>query len=309
MSAAKFILASGCLALVTSTGFFLWCRHASDAAGEQLRQSRVETVSLRRQLAKAESELRDAEVELTRIQPVTTKVSTRAEVPAESRGKIDHQKRMDTQVDLQVARMKLLRAALPARYSPFFRRHQLSAEAIAKFQDNYLKYEGEKNDLGATQRSQGYAYNDPAIQTLRDKAERDYNAAQLQVLGQDAFKDLLEYERTTPIREYVGGVVGNAAAHGIAFSKDESEQLVSVLSANSPSFARGGRAETAEIDWESVDRQAGLFLKGPQLDALRNFSSIGPNFTDSRAMSQLNEAITRAAQAEAAAKAAGNSSR
>lgn len=216
------------------------------------------------------------------------------------------QQRLDDDPRIQVLNGKVRRNGIRFNYGPFFRARNLSPAQAAEFEKALLRSDDDQNDAMAVMRAKGLPQNDPALGALVGKAVQEYQNTQTQLLGEDGYKALLEYERTMSIREVLGGIAASATVKGIPFPASQAEKLVQLMAPTSESYQKGGWATVEQVDWEVIDAQAEQFLTPEQLWAFKSLPSIGYYYTSSRALSRLNASINKAAEAD---RAAGNSAK
>lgn len=194
---------------------------------------------------------------------------------------------------LQALRLAAERAAFEMNYAPLFRSLKLSPPQAAQFCDHLMQRAAAKSDLQAAAEAEWLPNHDTAVRELIDRAEREYEKAQLALLGEAGARQAIEFERTLLVREGVAMIASTATLARVPLTSEQSEQLVHVVVAAAPRNA-DDTLNLREIDWVRVSEQARQFLSLAQwtiftsveTDALAPFSA------------QLDRAVERARQRE-----------
>lgn len=296
------ILALSTTAALLAAIFYTWIQ--LDAA-RRLDQDRAtllsQTAQLEAEAAQLNSKIKDTEATIQTLQSQKkTVASSAATTPTFIFNPIVT---LDKNPELQVLIRKTRRSSLQAYYAPLFRRLGLSVEQIEAFKDHVLDREEAEQDIMAAARSQGFSRTDPAVASLLTKAEQEYQAAQRSLLGEPAYQQLADYSRTVALRDFVSGIAAAATVKGTPINSDEAEKLIHLIAAASPSYQKGGDAEFQDADWEVVDAQAREFMTEQQWNAFRTAEGFGPSYAGSLSMTILNQAISRAIEAEKRQKA------
>lgn len=209
--------------------------------------------------------------------------------------------RLQTEPDTQVYWLASQRSEATAKYRAFFRQAGLSAEQVEKFHDVLLKRDEQAMDVQSIIRDRGLSRPDDATGKLLANADKELEAAQRELLGDDGFRQLTEYNRTSGLRQLVNGIAGGAVVVARdPLTSQQAEQLLQLMANASASYKRGGHAHAGEIDWNAVDAQARTFLSPAQF-AL--FSTMEPPLpVGARFQSQLYREVDRARKREGAGK-------
>jgi hypothetical protein len=140
------------------------------------------------------------------------------------------------------------------------------------------------------------------VAALQKQATVDYDTALAGLLGDDRYRKLQDYERTIPLRNVVvNGLAGAAALEGIPLTDQQGEQLMRAFITSGGADVRGKAQDLTGIDWAAVEEQARLILSPEQFALFQN-TAPATSFS-SRWRAQLNAAIRRAQEADAAAAA------
>ena len=200
---------------------------------------------------------------------------------------------------LEVYELRRQRAAVGQDYGYFFQKLGLSPEQIARFTDNQLKYVERWTDLSAVARAQDAAGRQTVV-TLQARSKEEHEAAQVALLGAEAFGQLQEHERTTPVRNViVRGLAGVAALEGIPVTPEQGDRLFLAALAASGSDAKAkGEQIVAMINWSALDAQAQQILTPAQFALFKKVAP--PSGFSSRWKFELDAAIRRAKAADGA---------
>lgn len=194
---------------------------------------------------------------------------------------------------LQALRLEAERAAFEMNYAPLFRSLELSPAQAAQFCDHLMQRAAAKSDLRAAAEAQRLPDHDAAVRELVDRSEREYEKAQIALLGEAGARQAIEFERTLLVREGVATIASTATLAGVPLTPEQSEQLVRIVVAATPRNP-DDTLNMRKIDWERVSEQARQFLSPAQwtiftsveTDALAPFSA------------QLDRAVERAQQSD-----------
>ena len=195
--------------------------------------------------------------------------------------------------ELQALRLAADRAAFELNYAPLFRALKLSPAEAAQFCDHLMRRAAVKSDLQAAAEVQRLSDYDTAVRGLEARAQREYEEAQLALLGEAGARQAIEFERTLRVREGVAAIASTATLAGVPLTPGQIEQLLRTVVTAAPR-APDGTLEMMGIDWVRVGEQARPFLSPAQwaiftsveTDALAPFSA------------QLDRAVERANQSD-----------
>lgn len=203
----------------------------------------------------------------------------------------------------EVLMLRWQRAIVTVSHGPFFRTGALSPEQVRQFEDNWVKRTERDIDLRAAGRAQDEARE--TVASLRKQADEEYLAAQRQLLGEDGYAQLKEFERTVVVRNVVVlGLAGAASLAGTPVTAQQGEQLwAAALEAAGGNRQLGGEALVRAIDWDALDARARVILTPEQFALFQNGSA--PSGFSARWQYQLDNALVRARQEETAGGRAG----
>jgi hypothetical protein len=194
---------------------------------------------------------------------------------------------------LQTLELQRLRAGVALDYGEFFRIRGLPPAQIEKFLENKAKRVELDLDLDLAATGQDAA-GKRATRTMRQRGEADYQAAQMEALGPENYRALLDYERTLLVRNgIVNGLAGSAALAGLPLTAEQGDRLFqAALAAAGNDPAMSGFELARRIDWQLLDAQAQQILTPEQFTLFR---SVAPqNESLSRFSLQTDAAVARA---------------
>ena len=197
---------------------------------------------------------------------------------------------------LQALWLKSGRSAVLRHYNPLFTTLGLSPEQIAKFQDNVIHQQEQLMDLAGARQSGGDAAKS-AIDALRQKVRDEFETAQAELLGPAAVKQWRDYERCSQVRSMIDGFAGASVLNGTPIAPEQANRLVEVFATATRDYARGGRADPATIDWDTIDARLQPILSPSQLTLFKTTAPLGNSW--SRWASEMDAAVAKAQQAEA----------
>jgi hypothetical protein len=200
---------------------------------------------------------------------------------------------------METLMLRRQRAVVLLEYAPLFRALKLSPEQIKKFQDNCVKREESFIDLRAASRAQDDLGKQMAAK-LQEQANADYEAAQLEVLSADGYRQMQEFFRVEPLRNVlIRGLAGAAALEGVPLTEQQGEQLLqAALNAASQDANVTGEKLLTMVDWDALDVQARQILSPAQFTLFTTAAHLSG--FQARWKYQTDAVIQRALQSEAA---------
>jgi hypothetical protein len=250
------------VALAVAVQAWRRAREAHAARSEVERQRLAAGASLRNWQARATA----AEQERERLQSaLAAAAAATPSVPAGPK-KPDPWERLQQDPEMQILALANERAQVLATYGALFRKLGFSPQQIAAFQEIAFRRRERMMDLQAVMKMKGLSWQDPAIQKLRGDSEAEFKAAQRSLLGEDDYKKLADYERTTWLREKIRGWAGGAVVVAREpFTPEQGERLVEIMANASESYRGGGHPDTGEPDyWARVEAGARQILSPTQ---------------------------------------------
>lgn len=155
------------------------------------------------------------------------------------------------------------RAELGRLHAPFFQRLNLTATQQERFKDILAADIARGSDIGAAADAQGLSQSDPAIQALRENAEKQRKAELAELLGPVGFRELDAFERALPVRGFVDGLAIQLALSA-PVSEQQANQLERVLAETNEAYRAGKPADPRVVDWDAVDARAREILSPEQ---------------------------------------------
>jgi hypothetical protein len=195
---------------------------------------------------------------------------------------------------LQAMMLMATRARVARDNARLFAALHLSPAQIEQFTQNALKREEALVDLAGVEQSQGKE-SKASVDAWRKKANDEFRAAQLELLGTAGMQQWDDYQRMAPARRMVDGFAGTLVFEGVPLTPQQGEQLIAAFS-HAVAEPRNGNA----IDWAAIDAAVQPVLDPRQMAIFQTGSVIGGI---SRQQVQLDAAVSRALEAER--KAAG----
>ncbi len=179
------------------------------------------------------------------------------------------------------------RGALDARYASLFKSMNLTPEQLSQFKNLLVEKQTSMMDVLAAARAQGInPRTDPtAFGQMVTDAQGEINSSIKAALGDSAYAQYQNFEQTLPQRNTVSQLDQRLSYTPTPLTPTQSDQMVALLAANSPSAPAGGNGAGnlraammpgggpagmgggAKIT-DTVVSQASGVLTGPQLDAL-----------------------------------------
>jgi hypothetical protein len=176
------------------------------------------------------------------------------------------------------------RAALDGRYAALFRTLKLSPADLEKFKDLLVDRQSAAADVFNTAREQGLnpRENRDQIRQLIEGFEAEADASIRSMLGETAYQQYQQYEKTAPQRSVVGQIEQRLSYSSTPLYGNQAEQLVNLLAASAPArpitvatsaagpvAQGGGPGDRGTIITDAIIAQSKAFLSSSQVDALR----------------------------------------
>ena len=163
--------------------------------------------------------------------------------------------------EVRAALSTWMKSAFDATQGAFYRSAGLTLQQISSLQDLLLQ---QNINLGS------------ATVTLRPKdvpLSAIYDSIH-DVLGDTAYQQFQQYQRTQLVRTIAVGLAGAVYNTDTPLSAQQADQLTQILANNSPSYLQGGTALPNSVNWNAALTQAQYFLTPQQLAALKNEAAI-----------------------------------
>jgi hypothetical protein len=186
---------------------------------------------------------------------------------------------------LQAIYLQSERIEIPQRYAAFVRSQGLSQEQAQKLDASEYAAAERSLDIKASAQAQGMDQSDPAVATLLNQSEEELRASLVNLLGEDGYSQLEDYQRTLPTREFVDAMAGELAFTDSPLNAQQANQLVEELSAANISYQKGGSADSPRflgyselmatqaqaqdpVAWDSIESQVQSLLNKTQFSLL-----------------------------------------
>jgi hypothetical protein len=210
--------------------------------------------------------------------PSPTSVTDSPDLPSATSG-IDSHRALRQNPELQALELTAKRAAFELSYAPLFRTLKLSPQQAAQFCEHLMRREAAKSDLQAA--AETLPEHELAVRRLEERAEQEYEKAQLALLGESGAQQAVEFERTQRAREGVAALASTATLASVPFTPEQSDRLLRTLLAATPRRS-DNTMDFDRIDWVQVSQDAKTFLSPAQwtivtsveTDALAPFSAM-----------------------------------
>lgn len=186
---------------------------------------------------------------------------------------------------LQAMYLQSERIALPARYASFVSAQGLSQDQALKLEAVEMAATERALDIKASAQAQGLAQTDPAVATLLTQSDEELKAAVEDLIGDDGYSNLQDYQRTLPTRDFVNTMAGELAFTDSPLNAQQANQLIRELSAANTSYQNGGPAVSPRLQnyselmatqglaqepvaWDSIESQVQNLLTNTQFSLL-----------------------------------------
>lgn len=197
----------------------------------------------------------------------------------------------------EVQRLMMIqrKAGLDDRYAGLFKALNLRPEQLEQLKELLVERMTVRNDVMGAARSQGLnpRTDRDAIAALVTNGEAEVDAAVRGLIGDAAYSQYQDYERTQPLRATVDRLEQRLSYSSTPLSAEQSAAMLSILdrtgAAAAPTIGRVGAVPDVAIE------QARGVLAAPQLEALRQLQE------EQRAQAEMSAAFRRQFEARRAA--------
>ena len=128
-------------------------------------------------------------------------------------------------------------------------------------------------DLESTVRAQGMAKTSPEFAKLSRELSERHVAGQREILGEEGFKRLEQFQRVEPLLGFVNSVGGLVAQTAEPLTMERAVKLAKILASANSAFKRGEKADPLKTKWENVLPEAEKLLSPAQLASLKTHSN------------------------------------
>jgi len=244
---------------------------ATAAAGDSLAKLAPRQEELTRQLALIRQRLAKAEAEQRSLQQKVNakQAAPKAAEPASAKVQVLDPKMaavaealyrtawrdvvLEKNPELQSRYLAMKRRDLGVAYGPFLAELGLPPDQAGRFLAIKLAAAENTMDLNSTSRARGLTESDPAVQALRRQSEATMQSAERDLLGESGYPRLVEFERTQPSRDYVGGLAASLVFAGDPLSPTQASQLTQILADSSESYRNGAQAMSPDPGQQVVE--------------------------------------------------------
>jgi len=195
--------------------------------------------------------------------------AAQASSPTMPNGRPDFDAIVSSHPDLLAMYVKAARGYLAQTWGATFARLHLSGDQVDQMETLMIDDMENSMDLNAAIQSQGLSYNDPAAVTEREKQAADLQAAEVNVIGQQAYDAFDAVSRANAVRGTVEQVASMTTFSAAPLTGEQSEQLTQVMAQSSTDYQSGKKATAATVNWNAVLSQAPAFLSPTQVATLQ----------------------------------------
>jgi hypothetical protein len=266
--------------VLLAVGSVAWRLRTERAVAEAVAQTRVERATLTREIAEARQRIAAVEADESELQAalgragrlVAVPVASAPSKPAAPKTPPDVSLLMENDPRLRELFKRSFRANLAQRYQFFYAEARVSHEQIERLEALFTEAEQDRMDLEATARAQGMAKTSPEFAKLNKELSERHAAAQREILGDEGYKRLDQFQRVEPLI----GVVNNAGvlvAHtSEPMTRERAAEIVKIMASANGAFKRGEKADPRKIKWEGVLPEAEKLLSPAQFGSLKTMS-------------------------------------
>lgn len=262
------------LAILAVVAVLAWREHSrAQAARWRLAQIAGQRAKLAAEIAALEAGLSQSHQREAILQRETVPAVAQTTPPAATQSPppaLDKAAVLEANPGLRPLFRKSVQAELALRYRPFYDAAHLSTEQKEKFEQLMLEVEEIKTDFQATAPKYGFNVLDPAVRDLAGRASAELKAAQIEILGEEGYRQLEEFRRVEPLEVLVNDFAKLSVQASSPLSLEQSEQLLYAMAAASPRYRAGERAELDSVDWEKTFTDAQAFLSAEQTRVFRS---------------------------------------
>ncbi len=206
------------------------------------------------------------------------RVSVKPSVPAETEESQSYEKLLETNPQFQVRHLAMERSRIRKTHGAFFQQAKLTAEQVARYEEIDMKRQERAMDLEAIKSQKPLAKDDEVIKSMERDNAREAEQALRELLGDDGYRNLKEYNRTSWLREMMVGWAGGAAVVlREPFSAEQGERLIQVMAQASENYRAGWMVKATGADyWKAVESEARKILSPTQLAFFTTMEAPGP---------------------------------
>jgi hypothetical protein len=203
-------------------------------------------------IARAEQELVDEERARKQLEKDAASLKNIVIVDAPAASVQKEAKQEQESVLNQEQRARGYRSRLVAEYAPFYLKIGLSPEQIDRFETMLTDYWQSTEDLTAVAEAKGLNDQDPSVAKLREQATTSLRQAETELLSENGYRQLQEYERTLPVRALTASLAERLYYTDAPLNGTQADRLTQILAGASKSYGDGLAADPEQIDWPAV---------------------------------------------------------
>jgi hypothetical protein len=171
----------------------------------------------------------------------------------------------------QEKKAREFRSGIVGRYAPFCYRAGLNAAQIDQLEMMMTEHWQDTADLKAIAELKKLKNDDAEVAQLRTKADDTLQKNEKALLGDGGFRQLQEFERTLPARDFVSAMATQLYHTNTPLTSDQAENLTNLLVDNNQAYTKGGKVDLAETDWQTVhEKLVTVIAPGKQSTAFEN---------------------------------------
>jgi hypothetical protein len=221
-------------------------------------------------IARADQELADRESARKQLEKDAASLKNIVMVDAPAASVQQEEKKEQESVLNQEQRARGYRSRLVAEYAPFYLKIGLSPEQIDRFETILTDHWQSTEDITAVAEAKGLADHDQSVAKLREQATTSLQQAETELLSEDGYRQLQEYERTLPVRALTASLAERLYYTDAPLNGAQAERLTQILAGASKSYGEGAVADPEQIDWPAVLTQVQGILAPVQRSALED---------------------------------------
>ena len=269
------------IVLLAAAGSMVWRVSVERETSEAVARTGVARATLTHEIAQARQRLAAVEADEAALraalarakQSVSAPSASGAGKPAAPKTPPDVSLLMENDPQLRELFKRSFRANLSQRYQLFYAEARLGVEQIEGLEALFTEAEQDRMDLESTARAQGMAKTSPEFAKLSRELSERHAAGQREILGEEGFKRLEQFQRVEPLLGFVNSVGGLVAQTAEPLTMERAVKLAKILASANSAFKRGEKADPLETKWENVLPEAEKLLSPAQLASLKTHSN------------------------------------
>jgi hypothetical protein len=192
-------------------------------------------------IARAEQELAEGERARKQLEKDAASLKNIVIVDAPAASVQEEAKQEQESVLNQEQRARDYRSRLVAEYAPFYLKIGLSPEQIDRFETILTDHWQSMEDISAVTKAKELDDQDQSIAKLREQATTSLRQAETELLSEDGYRQLQEYERTLPVRALTASLAERLYYTDAPLNGAQAERLTQILAGASSPTAKAQR--------------------------------------------------------------------